>query len=524
METYPHALCLKHSVSDLLGQIMISRHDEGLPPTWGKYELGKFTLSCCPTAPCAEIQNEYGEIIGYCVGYYVTERGELLGKLDSLPDKTNDETIESFVAGLSGCFVVFIEANGAPRIYLDPCGSSPVVYAPSEGVAATSPSLVPYGSDTQDNVELIDAVGAPYSGANFPLGLTPRHGVFRLLPGHYLELDDWRAVRHWPKGPFRENPDTGAAVSEIASILGKVVGGVSRKHPIQMSLTAGQDSRMLLSCSRMHAESISFFTYNLPDDMGKLDSYLAKRIARRFNLDHNVFLPELSNNSEKELWLYRTGCVGGRLRELDFIPTFEKMNTNRANLYGMVGELARGYLWKKAGLTTNTSKMNVEPRILLQIAGIPETDELINWVERWRNDVPCENGLQLLELFYLENDLGCKHSAYNPAFAGRAAFELWPFNNRRILELILSLPVDYKREERFSKDTIRLCWPELLRFPFNKWDLTYKLMTAFSNPGWAFKKIARKLNPGWVFKKIARRFIVISYAYDPVYGIGLSLV
>jgi hypothetical protein len=493
MQIYPHALCDSHSVNDLLGQLVISRHDAAIPPTWINYKLGNFNLSHCPSAPCSEIRNEYGQTLGYCIGHYLTEPGELLGKLDLLPHKITDESIEKFIGNLTGCFIVFIEVNGKPRIYLDPCGSSPVVYAPSEVVAATSPSLIPYGSDTQDNVELIDAVGVPYSKATFPLGITPRHGVFRLLPGHYLELDGWRAVRHWPKGPFRENPDTSAAVSEIASILSKVVGGIARKYPIQMSLTAGQDSRMILACSRGYTDNISFFTYEIPDDMGSLDSYLAKRMARRFKLDHQVILPERSSIPEREMWLYRTGCVGGQMREIDFVPMFKNLDRGRAKLPGVVGEIARGYLWKKTGLTASTSKADVWPRTLLQLAHAPETDELIGHVEQWCDALPCNNGLQLLDMFFIENSIGCMDSAFNPAYAGMPAFELWPLNNRRILELMLSLPVDYRKEQRLSTDIINLCWPELLEFPFNKWDFTYKFLTAISNPAWAFKKLSHNI-------------------------------
>jgi hypothetical protein len=141
--------------------------------------------------------------------------------------------------------------------------------------------------------------------------------------------------------------------------------------------------------------------------------------------------------------------------------------------------------------------MDVEPRTLLQLAGAPEIDELISQVELWRDALPCETGLQLLDLFYIENEHGSKYSAFNPAYADTSAFTVWPFNNRRILELMLSLPVDYKKEERFSRDIIKLGWPELLEFPFNKWDYRYKISTAISNPAWAFKKISRKFIKIW---------------------------
>ena len=47
-------------------------------------------------------------------------------------------------------------------------------------------------------------------------------------------------------------------------------------------------------------------------------------------------------------------------------------------------------------------------------------------------------------------------------------FLMYPLNSRRIYEKMLSLPQDYRREERLPEDLIRLKWPELLEFPFNE--------------------------------------------------------
>jgi hypothetical protein len=43
-----------------------------------------------------------------------------------------------------------------------------------------------------------------------------------------------------------------------------------------------------------------------------------------------------------------------------------------------------------------------------------------------------------------------------------------PFFSRRMIDLILSLPLDYRREKGFLKDYMNALWPELMQLPINR--------------------------------------------------------
>ena len=92
---------------------------------------------------------------------------------------------------------------------------------------------------------------------------------------------------------------------------------------------------------------------------------------------------------------------------------------------------------------------------------------MIHAASNWLDQLPTSDLLEKLDLFYIEQRLGCwaGPARYGPLYD---RFLMYPFNSRRPYELMLSLPQDYRREERMPVDLIKLRWPELLEFPFNE--------------------------------------------------------
>lgn len=75
----------------------------------------------------------------------------------------------------------------------------------------------------------------------------------------------------------------------------------------------------------------------------------------------------------------------------------------------------------------------------------------------------------------------------------RIRYKQRPMNNRRILDLILSLPADYKLSARMNLDIINQNWPELLEFGFNARTLDYKIHTVLTNPRGAARGVLRRV-------------------------------
>ena len=492
MITSPHALSQKFSNDDLPDQFIIAKNTEiTCPSSWVRFSFRGFTITCHPDLPCSPINDNQGKLVGYVIGQYITEESGIYGNLSLAGNE--EKVVDTFVSKISGRFVVVVETSEGPRVYLDPCGSLPVVYASEDGIVATSPLLIPYNERTRDDVEMLEVMDVWARNAMYPLGLTPRIGVYRLLPGHYLDLNNWQSVRHWPNATLTEVSDIPAAIDEIAFLLKSSIESLIQKHDVQMSLTAGQDSRMLLSCVRDWTDSVKLFTYRLPDDMGEFDCFLARKIARKVNIPHRI-IPTLSaSEEEREAWLFRTGCSVGEMRGLDAVPMVKQLDRDRVFLPGYVCEFGRAYYWKASGVSSQTPKCDISAEILLKICHAPNLPKMLQAANDWIARVPFDDAGRVMDLFYLEQRIGCWASAMSPGYSGMSLFELWPMNNRRILDLILRLPPDYKMSARMNRDVISSNWPELLEFKFNKTGLDFKIYSTLTNPRNAFRKIFRKV-------------------------------
>jgi len=171
------------------------------------------------------------------------------------------------LAGFGGRFVIVLLEDGLQRIYLDACGTLSTVYSPIEEVVASTSFLIPYSNATPDNIRLQKALRMPFNHSNgYPVGLTPRHQVKRLLPNHYLDLANWEAKRFWPQGELAEG-DAETAVGAIVDILKRQLGAIFAQDSVQLSLTAGGDSRVLLACARKYAQEMELYTVEIPGDV-----------------------------------------------------------------------------------------------------------------------------------------------------------------------------------------------------------------------------------------------------------------
>lgn len=368
------------------------------------------------------------------------------------------------LAGFGGRFVIVLLEDGLQRIYLDACGTLSTVYSPIEEVVASTSFLIPYSNATPDNIRLQKALRMPFNHSNgYPVGLTPRHQVKRLLPNHYLDLANWEAKRFWPQGELAEG-DAETAVGAIVDILKRQLGAIFAQDSVQLSLTAGGDSRVLLACARKYAQEMELYTVEIPGDVAcRVDVRISGSIARRLGLKHRILRHQDASVSDFEEWLYKTGCEVSEERAWQTIRTIKQLRPDRVAVAGAGGELARDFWWRKED--SPSSLMTLER--LAQRCGAPLIPEVRTALQAWLDSLPpISSFFTILHLFYIEQRLGC-WAGVTPYGEAQSTFDVFPYSHRRIIELMLSLPVNYKRERRFWKDVVEREWPDLLLFPVN---------------------------------------------------------
>jgi hypothetical protein len=69
---------------------------------------------------------------------------------------------------------------------------------------------------------------------------------------------------------------------------------------------------------------------------------------------------------------------------------------------------------------------------------------------------------------FIEQRGGCWTSPMAYGAANFFKYLILPFSHRRAIELMLSLPTEYRRRKQFTVDICKQAWPALLSFPFNE--------------------------------------------------------
>jgi hypothetical protein len=456
--------------SHLIGQFVLSPTKKNVPEEWPTERSGDWFLGRHPSLPAIRLLGDNNCTIGWFLGYPIDKKGQLLGEGDAIrePELWNGsmESVEHFVYGFGGRFLVALVGIRNSRIYLDPCGSLSLVYCPHQKVIASTPNLIPYDEQTRDRVDLARELGIPYTNAMYPLNLTPRNNIERLLPNHYLDLSNWQSVRHWPKKPLHSDESVEEAIVAIGTIVKRNIAAVVSKTPTYLCLTAGHDSRMVLACARDVVDRLELLTVPIPDDGARIDIDTARKIAKRFNIRH--FVPKQQKPKQEDLdeYMFRIGYSTGEVRGWQAATTNKQANPAYALLYGQVGGLERiPSPWSREDVPESTK---ITPERLLELLEAPRTELILAPLRRWLETVPAVKSFQVIDLFTIEQRFGCWAGVWPYAESNGPGFIIFPMCHREVVERMLTLPTQYRRSGTLMKDVIKREWPELLAWPFNK--------------------------------------------------------
>lgn len=449
----------------LEGQFVIAKSRSLVPEKWVVRESNGWLLATHPVLPVTEIQTADTTRIGWIIGHAIDRNASLLSATTLFPidlnERQKEKGIETCLYSLAGRFAAFISGAGISRFYLDPGGSLSAVYSVQHPVVASTPSLIQDNGGFDEG--LIKTLQMPESGSYYPFGLTPYRRVRRLLPNHYFDLSAWKEIRHWPADTeLSVSRDTDGAVKEIISIIKNNLHAVAGAYPVHIGLTSGRDTRLLLACSREILDRVKFFTFK--EKKRTRDPYVAGILARRFHLNHTFLESVYAGNADAEDYLHRVGhCTSGKIWQIH--PTMSRLERNRALLAGMVA-LGRRHLWQN---DNNIDMLKLDAKGLLERLHFPDPDRLLAMAEAWISGFRGLRNSLILDLAYVEQRLGCWGGPQMYGGDDRSVCHLWPLTHRRIFELMMRLPSEYKEKRQFWPDACALEWRELLDLPFNEY-------------------------------------------------------
>jgi asparagine synthetase B (glutamine-hydrolysing) len=453
-------------------QFVLFGPEDRSPDTWVCRRLADWTLASHPMLPVVEVRTGDGSRAGWLLGHAVTPGGELQEGGVSLPchrlRDVSEESFETFLYGFGGRFACVLCAAGLQRFYLDPFGSLAAVYATSCKIVGSTVTVVNAvrGTSVAEGAG-IDDFFANRPNQFYPAGLSADPDVQRLLPNHYLDLSRWHAVRHWPQQQIERVREcqTKEHIEVIVAGLSRNVSAVTAARDTYMGLTAGRDSRMQLACVPRDRESrIEFVTFDYRDGtkQSRVDVHLSRRLARDFSLSHRVIPVGTVTDETRRQYLLRIGYAGGSGKARDFYQACrEHLALDRAWLVGFGGEVGIGYYWRDV----DRERRPVRAEELLERVHLPINDTFCCALSSWMAELTSFDSFLMLDLFYLENRVGCWAA---PHLYGAAPFSLSmiPFCHRHVVEASYRLPIEYRQRKQLSYDVVNTARPALCRYPF----------------------------------------------------------
>jgi hypothetical protein len=471
-------VALSGSTADLCEQFVLSRSLD-TPDGFETEHLASWRLAHHPTLPVITIRGagqRAGEPdrLGWLLGYPVTSDGVLLRSGSSVTARDDDPL--TFVESLGGRFLAVFVDGANPAIYPDAGGTYSSVFCGSLEVAASTPGLIPYDDTTLDRQRLVEQLGIPWNNSMYPLGLTPRHNVGRLLPNHHLDLGTWTMVRHGPRWRARGAVSVEDSVSRFAAIVRRNVAAIADVYPCYVQLTAGSDSRALVACARELRSQIATYTLRIPDLNGMTDADVAARISAHVGLSHQSVPIIDPDPADLDLWVYRTSCSVGEPRGWQATTTLRSLDRSRVHLGGNIGDLSRTYYWDVVvDAETPVTIDQLAGRALAFGMGqldagqqqAAESTVVREEIERWRDASTAPDSYALMDLLYVENRVGCWAGIWPYAQYYGPGFSFFPMSHREAIDLMMFLPETVRRRGDFNRMVIRQEWPELLELPFN---------------------------------------------------------
>lgn len=376
---------------------------------------------------------------------------------------------------LSGRFVVFLSVNGTLQVYPDACATRTVFYDTSarhvlvSSHASLIAELMGYRLSDEACYFFYNPLYQRAPPKRLPGVLSPYAEVRMLTPNTMLDACSKQLTRFFPRGPNPPCEDYNALEAQLAALMARQMALLHARTPLMLSLSAGLDTRCTLAACRELVSDIGCFTYETRNPTHIEDARIACDLARTFGLKHTLYR---WRNEDFRDDLYDFERI--RLRNLGMtrgLPWLNKLYAdvfppNTVHVRSNIAEIAKADLsdHQRRPLTPETlaylytmTPMQHDTRVIAQFSQFME-----------RTGFVPQNlyNYDFYDLFEWEIIMSQWHS-WLLLESDMVHDTFVPFNNRRLLCQMLSVPFDDRVQARLFFGIIRQLWPELLTFPIN---------------------------------------------------------
>ena len=396
--------------------------------------------------------------------------------------KKDSDEFERYFNQWTGLFALFIFEEGTFRVYGDAAGMYTVFYGTHNGkiYCASHTNLLGdvcgLSFDAYIN-RLINYRFYSLFGKALPGDLSPYKAFKRLIPNHFAQYhkDGWCVTRFFPKeGNALLDVPYDALIDTAAQILSQSMKLIHKKWDrAAVSMTGGCDSKTTLSCTNGVYDQYTYFSYT-SSDSENVDAEAARDICKLLNIPHRIYTISQRDEDYQDIeslrviMEYNSGSIGkNNANDVRKRAFFLGIDDFDVEVKSWVSEVGRAYYHKRFAKKRFPKKLT--PRYATCLYKVFLTDRKLvketnlvfaEYLQKYYSDDSFER-IPWYDLFFWEfrmsswNGLvitGEQQIAYDIAI---------PYNNRMLLQALLSMPVEKRIKDEPHWDIMKKMNPEI---------------------------------------------------------------
>lgn len=452
--------------------------------------------------------------------YRVNNNGKSITLLGYILDPNNPEDTDSDIVNklshkmfnngancfkqtydFGGRWILIVDDGKEIRLFTDPAGLRQVMFTDKKYTKdfwcasqyGTIAEIMNFEMD-KEAVEFINAFKEKNKQYYWPGGSSPYKEIKRLLPNHFLELNEGKCYRYWPDKAL-ERSSLDQAVGICSHYLEGLMLSASNRFNLVLSLSSGWDSRLLLASCKNVKNNISYLT-ELKDDMTENhpDLTIPSRLLSKWNLNHDIIKlsTEKVDDDFKEIY-YKNVPIAHDRWALMASASRNYSNLNKVAVVGMYSDIAKCHYHRKL----SRREKKITPEILTRLIYMENDKFVVKLYKEWLAGLGEIYNYNILDLFYgeqrsiwiatnnLEFDLG-----WQDIFI--------PYNCRSLIITMLSVDAKFRKPPKYIllKKMIYNLWPEVLCEPINP----HKMQFRGKLWRWRNKEMLRSYYPAFMHK------------------------
>ena len=451
-------------------QYILSRSSKREQPSWPKKSLNGWTLHHGTGLHILEILDTQAHCTGFLLGHALAENSTLIRDALCVPAHRSDPDFpakfENLIADLSGKYVAICLTKNTKRIYGDPVSDIPTLFESKTRRVASSIGLVLKRKIRPNPLFPVKNVISGIQTLSF--GQTVDVSVNRVLPNHYLDLDQFELNRFWPSEIDQltaSSENSSEIIDEITARLTAHLKTWSSEFNCILPITGGRDTRTLLACASDFLHNVREFSGYRFNNTTKRDAKTGNMILASLGLPYKQYFKTLPSTNQIRDMRLKMGWSGYR-GELGAIGCIERYPMDHVILRGNIMEILRANQYRR-------DKIGVPLHIVHAIrrtgaAPLAIRKKILEWegpYYAWLEKLPQNAHQRVYDFGFLELLLPNSQGTYITAMH-RTPF-INPFNDRKLIHLALSLPPEIRIENKIYDEIIRRRNPKLLEIPFN---------------------------------------------------------